>query len=110
MTETVARAVTQDPGVRELAATTLQRATGHLLGLQDPAGWWQGALETNGPMDAEDLLLRHFLGILTPEVTAQAAVWLRSQQRADGTWANFYGAPGGPCTPHEAHGARRLAR
>src|SRR5260370_6766490 len=99
MTETVARAVTQDPGVRELAATTLQRATGHLLGLQDPAGWWQGELETNVTMDAEDLLLRHFLGILTPEVTAEAAGWIRAQQRADGTWGNVYGGPGHLATP-----------
>src|SRR6185503_10588951 len=74
VTETVAPGVAQDLGVRELAAATLQRATDHLLGLQNPAGWWQGELETNVTMDAEDLLLRHFLGILTPEVAREAAI------------------------------------
>lgn len=109
MTETVAPDVPQDLGVRELAATTLQRATDHLLGLQNPAGWWQGELETNVTMDAEDLLLRHFLGILTPEVAGEAAIWIRSQQRADGTWANFYGGPGDLGTTVEAYVALRLA-
>ncbi len=109
MTETVAPGVAQDLGVRELAAATLQRATDHLLGLQNPAGWWQGELETNVTMDAEDLLLRHFLGILTPEVASEAAIWIRSQQRADGTWANFYGGPGDLGTTVEAYVALRLA-
>ncbi len=109
MTETVAPAVPQEAGIAALAATTLGRAAGHLLGLQNPAGWWQGELETNVTMDAEDLLLRHFLGILTPEVTAQAAAWIRSQQRADGTWANFYGGPGNLSTTVEAYVALRLA-
>jgi len=109
VTETVAPGVAQDLGVRELAAATLQRATDHLLGLQNPAGWWQGELETNVTMDAEDLLLRHFLGILTPEVASEAAIWIRSQQRADGTWANFYGGTGDLGTTVEAYVALRLA-
>jgi squalene-hopene/tetraprenyl-beta-curcumene cyclase len=109
VTETVVPAVSQDVGIAALAATTLQRATDHLLGLQNPAGWWQGELETNVTMDAEDLLLRHFLGILTPEVAREAAVWIRSQQRADGTWANFYGGPGDLSTTVEAYVALRLA-
>ncbi|HUN30967.1 MAG TPA: squalene--hopene cyclase [Trebonia sp.] len=96
-------------GTRELAAATLARATDHLLGLQNPAGWWQGELETNVTMDAEDLLLRHFLGILTPDDTAGAAKWIRSQQREDGTWANFYGGPGDLSTTVEAYVALRLA-
>ena len=36
----------------------------HLISRQDPAGWWKGELRTNVTMDAEDLLLRQFLGIL----------------------------------------------
>ena len=51
--------------VRGLAAAALERARTHLLGLQQPAGWWKGELATNVTMDAEDLLLREFLGIRT---------------------------------------------
>ena len=91
------------------AQTTLDRAKAHLLGLQHAEGWWQGELETNVTMDAEDLLLREFLGIRTDQETEEAARWIRSQQRDDGTWANFYGGPGDLSTTVEAWVALRLA-
>ena len=75
-------------------AASLVRATDHLLSGQDAQGWWKGELQTNVTMDSEDLLLRQFLGILTPEIAARAATWIRSQQRQDGTWATFHGGPG----------------
>ena len=53
-------------------------------------------------MDAEDLLLRQFLGILRAGRHRQAARWIRSQQRADGTWATFDGGPGDLSTTVEA--------
>ena len=93
----------------EVAAATLARARDHLLGLQDPRGWWIGELETNVTMDAEDVLLRHFLGILTKTDAEETGVWIRSQQRADGTWANFYGGPGDLSTTVEAYVALKLA-
>jgi squalene-hopene/tetraprenyl-beta-curcumene cyclase len=84
-------------------------AVEHLRSLQDPAGWWKGELQTNVTMDAEDLLLREFLGIRTAERTAAAARWIRSQQRQDGTWANFHGGPADLSTTVEAWVALRLA-
>jgi squalene-hopene/tetraprenyl-beta-curcumene cyclase len=93
----------------ELAKTTLKRATTHLLGLQHSDGWWQGELETNVTMDAEDLLFREFLGVRTAEQTDAAARWIRSCQRADGTWANFRGGDGDLSTTVEAYVALRLA-
>ncbi len=96
-------------GVRAAAAATLARARDHLLGLQDPAGWWKGELETNVTMDAEDLLLREFLGVRTQPQTEAAARWIRSKQRADGTWANFHDGPADLSTTVEAYVALRLA-
>jgi squalene-hopene/tetraprenyl-beta-curcumene cyclase len=96
--------IAADPVARALA-----RARDHLLGLQSPEGWWKGELETNVTMDAEDLLLREFLGIRTAEETARAATWIRSQQRDDGTWANFRGGPGDLSTTIEAYVALKLA-
>jgi len=98
-----------DGDLDEVAAATLTRARDHLLRLQDPRGWWIGELETNVTMDAEDLLLRQYLGILTEDDLQQSAVWIRSQQREDGTWANFYGGPGDLSTTVEAYVALRLA-
>jgi len=95
--------------VLDLARQTLERARDHALGLQHAEGWWQGELETNVTMDAEDLLLREFLGVADDAAIAAAARWIRSQQRDDGTWANFYGGPGDLSTTVEAYLALRLA-
>ena len=81
----------------------------HLLSLQDDGGWWKGELETNVSMDAEDMLLREFLGIREPETT-------RAHGRLDPlpaarrrTWSNFYDGPGDLSTTIEAYVALRLA-
>jgi squalene-hopene/tetraprenyl-beta-curcumene cyclase len=91
------------------AAETLQAAVGYLRGLQHPDGWWKGELQTNVTMDAEDLLLREFLGIRGEVETEEAARWIRSQQRGDGTWANFAGGPADLSTTVEAWVVLRLA-
>jgi squalene-hopene/tetraprenyl-beta-curcumene cyclase len=91
------------------AAAAVDRAVAHLRGLQDPGGWWKGELATNVTMDAEDLLMREFLGIRTAADTEQTARWIRSQQRDDGTWATFHGGPGDLSTTVEAWVALRLA-
>jgi squalene-hopene/tetraprenyl-beta-curcumene cyclase len=110
MTVTHARAQTPDGGsVSDAATHALARARDHLLDLQHEQGWWQGELETNVTMDAEDLLMRHFLGVSDEAHTAAEARWIRSQQRSDGTWATFYGGPGDLSTTIEAYVALRLA-
>ncbi len=91
-----------------VAAATV-RARDHLLGLQSDQGWWKGELETNVTMDAEDLMLRQFLGILTPQVAEETARWIRSQQSESGTWATFHGGPPDLNTTLEAYVALRLA-
>jgi squalene-hopene/tetraprenyl-beta-curcumene cyclase len=99
------------PSARPAAGATeaLERAVRHLRSLQDAEGWWKGELETNVTMDAEDLLMREFLGVRTPEQTRASAAWIRSRQRADGTWATFHGGPGDLSTTVEAYAALRLA-
>jgi len=87
----------------------LERAVAKLLSLQQPEGWWKGELETNVTMDAEDMLLREFLGIREPETTARCAEWIRANQREDGTWSNFHGGPAELSTTIESYVALRLA-
>ncbi|HEV7529870.1 MAG TPA: squalene--hopene cyclase [Solirubrobacteraceae bacterium] len=91
------------------AEMALELAREHLLSLQDEAGWWRVELQTNVTMDAEDMLLREFLGVRRADETERSAAWIRSQQRADGTWTNFYGGPGDLSTTIEAYWALRLA-
>jgi squalene-hopene/tetraprenyl-beta-curcumene cyclase len=102
--------LTQETGSVEVSgsAAAESAARDHLLGLQHQGGWWKGELETNVTMDVEDLLLRQFLGIRTDTETEEAARWIRSQQRADGTWAQFYGGPGDLSTTVEAYVGLKL--
>ena len=94
---------------RDAATRAIQRATDFLLSRQDAEGWWKGDLETNVTMDAEDLLLRQFLGIRDEATTRAAGLFIRGEQREDGTWATFYGGPGELSTTIEAYVALRLA-
>jgi len=96
------------PGPLEAARHAAGRAREHLLALQDPAGWWKGELATNVTMDAEDLLLREFLGIRSPAESEASARWIRSQQREDGTWGTFHGGPPELSTTVEAYVALKL--
>ncbi|MCX5321697.1 squalene--hopene cyclase [Streptomyces sp. NBC_00120] len=91
------------------AASAVRRATDFLLARQDAQGWWKGDLDTNVTMDAEDLLLRQFLGIGDEATTRAAGLFIRGEQRDDGTWATFYGGPGELSTTIEAYVALRLA-
>lgn len=110
MTEQLREPHTAEPaGPDSTALDALRAARDHLLALQDPGGWWKGELQTNVTMDVEDLLLRQFLGIRTERETEEAARWIRSQQRSDGTWATFHGGPGDVSTTTEAYVALRLA-
>ncbi|MFF9198951.1 squalene--hopene cyclase [Streptomyces sp. NPDC014779] len=108
-TTTVAPAFASQGALDKAAALAAERSVAHLLGRQDPEGWWKGDLETNVTMDAEDLLLRRFLGILDPATTRAAALHIRGEQRADGTWATFHGGPAELSTTIEAYVALRLA-
>jgi len=95
--------------VRNDAKAALEQSLEYLISLQDEHGWWRGELQTNVTMDAEDILLREFLGIRRADETERSAAWIRSQQREDGTWANFHGGPGDLSSTVEAYWALRLA-
>ncbi|MCM3886038.1 squalene--hopene cyclase [Frankia sp. R82] len=88
---------------------TLRRGVEHLLNRQDKAGWWKFDLESNTTMDAEDLLLREFLGIRTEAATEASARFIRSRQRSDGAWPLFYGGPGDLSATLESYIGLRLA-
>ena len=91
------------------AAVALERGRDYLLRLQNANGHWKAELETNVAMEAEDLLLRHFLGIGDAETLRRTAAWIRSRQGAEGGWAIFYGGPPDLSATIEAYAALRLA-
>ncbi|MEP9384851.1 squalene--hopene cyclase [Nocardioides sp. KR10-350] len=95
--------------VRGDVRAALDAAVDHLRSRQHADGWWKGDLATNVTMDAEDMLMRHFLGIVDPDDQERSARWIRSQQRADGSWGDYPGAPGTLSTSVEGWVALRLA-
>ena len=80
---------------RDAATRAMRRATDFLLARQDAEGWWKGDLETNVTMDAEDLLLRQFLGILDKPTTHAAGLFIRGEQRV----STQYTDPATVCDP-----------
>ena len=94
-------------------ATTLdravERATGRLLELQHPDGWWVGELESNATMIAQHLFWHHFLGLRTAELDRKVANELLARQRDDGTWAIWFEGPPDLSTTIEAYTALKLS-
>jgi squalene-hopene/tetraprenyl-beta-curcumene cyclase len=91
------------------AAGALARARDFLLAIQHPDGWWKAELETNVTIEAEDILLRHFLGIQREDLLEATAAWIRSRQDADGGWTTYHGGPADVSATVEAYAALRLA-
>ncbi len=91
------------------ARRALERGRDRLLAIQHERGYWKGELETNVTMEAEDLLLREFLGIRDDDILRDTAAWIRSRQGDDGGWAIFHGGPPDLSATIEAYTALRVA-
>jgi len=87
----------------------LERGRDRLLAIQHERGFWKAELETNVTMEAEDLLLREFLGIRDDGILRDTAAWIRSRQGDDGGWAIFHGGPPDLSATIEAYTALRVA-
>ena len=88
---------------------TIRRAQDYLLSVQYPDGFWWGELESNPTMEAEYILLTHFLGVADPERWRKLCRHILDRQREDGTWGQYYGAPGDLSTSTECYFALKLA-
>ncbi|MCC7492421.1 MAG: squalene--hopene cyclase [Fimbriimonadaceae bacterium] len=93
---------------------TLQAGIADALGWlerhQDPRGFWVGALETNPSMEAEWILAMHFLGVRDDPKYPGVVRAILNDQRADGSWENYYEAPAGDIsTTVECYAALRVA-
>lgn len=107
-------AVATDPKKRALPSEeelkgAICRAQARFLQEQSPEGWWWYELESNVTITAEYLMLFRFLGIKDPAKERKMANYILGQQREDGTWGIYYGAPGCVSTTTEAYFALKLA-
>ena len=81
----------------------------YFRGSQHPDGYWWGELESNPTMEAEYLMLSHFLGRKNPERWRKVANYILSKQQEDGSWGQYYEAPGDVSTSVECYFALKLA-
>ncbi|HWE24613.1 MAG TPA: prenyltransferase/squalene oxidase repeat-containing protein, partial [Myxococcales bacterium] len=87
----------------------IERSQGWFAREQYGEGYWWAELESNATMDAEYLLLTHFLGARDEQKWRGVAQDIRNYQREDGSWAMYYGAPGDLSTTIECYFALKLA-
>ena len=87
----------------------VHRSHRYLLSVQHPAGYWWGELESNPTMEAEYLLLTHFLGVADKHRWRKLANYMLSKQREDGSWGQYFEAPGDLSTSVECYFALKLA-
>jgi squalene-hopene/tetraprenyl-beta-curcumene cyclase len=84
-------------------------ATGRLLELQHPGGWWVGELESNATMIAEHLFWLHVLGLRDPDTDRRLANDILARRRDDGTWSNWWEGPADLSTTIESYVALKMA-
>ena len=89
--------------------STIQRSQRYLLSIQYPEGYWWGELETNSTMEAEYLLLTYLLDSVDEERWRKLANHILSRQREDGSWGQYFTAPGDVSTSVECYLALKLA-
>ena len=93
----------------EAVEKTIQRSHRYMRSIQYPEGYWWGELESNPTMEAEYLMLTFFLEEADPKRWHKLANYLMSKQREDGSWGQYFGAPGDVSTSVECYFALKLA-
>ena len=88
---------------------TIHKAQEYMLSIQYEEGFWWGELESNPTMEAEYLMLTHILGVRDRQRWRKIANYILSRQQEDGSWVQYYGAPGNLSTSVECYTALKLA-
>ena len=87
----------------------LERTQDYFFRTQHEDGYWWGELESNPTMEAEYIMLTHFMGADEGNRILRVAEDIRRRQSEDGSWRMYYGAPGDLSTSIECYFALKLA-
>ena len=86
-----------------LSAEKLRRAIHYALNIQHSEGYWVAPLDSNSTMEAEYLLLMHYLGLDDPHKRQQLVNHILAQQQDEGSWTLYYQGPGDLSTTVECY-------
>ena len=92
-----------------MVARSIRRSQDYFRATQHTEGYWCGELESNPTMEAEYLMLSQFLGRVDRERWRKIANYILSKQSDDGSWGQYYQAPGDLSTSVECYFALKLA-
>ena len=90
-------------------ADAIERSQDYLSGEQYGEGYWWGELESNPTMEAEYMLMTYFLEQVDQERWRKLTNQILRCQREDGSWGQYYQAPGDVSTSVECYFALKLA-
>ncbi len=105
----IANEVSKLYGLQDAVSTAVSRSHRYFARTQAREGYWWGELESNSTMEAEYLMLTHFLGIGDADTWRKLVNRLLESQREDGTWGQYYGSPGDLSASVECYFALKLA-
>ncbi|MQF69004.1 squalene--hopene cyclase [SAR202 cluster bacterium AD-804-J14_MRT_500m] len=88
---------------------TIQRCQQYMLQIQYDEGFWWGELESNPTMEAEYLMLSYLLELEDQDRWTMISNHILSRQQDDGSWAQYFNAPGNLSTSVECYFALKLA-
>ncbi|MFQ6121545.1 MAG: squalene--hopene cyclase [Dehalococcoidales bacterium] len=89
---------------------TITKAQDYLLSRQSQEGYWVGELEADVTVAAGYIPLIYFMtGEIDPERQRKIVNYVKSKQRADGSWSSYYGGPGDLNVTIQAYFALKLA-
>ena len=103
------RNITKEKVGQDALARALRIGQDYFRRSQHREGYWCGQLESNTTMEAEYLMLAHFLGRVDPERWRKLANYILSKQRDDGSWGQYFDSPGDLSTSIESYFALKLA-
>ena len=88
---------------------TVRGIQDYLLDRQLPDGEWMAELEANAFLNAEYIMLMHFLEDVNQDVQRRMADYLLNTQLPEGGWPVYYGGPPHLSTSVEAYFSLKLA-
>ena len=94
---------------RPAVVVAIKNTQNYFRGCQYNEGYWWAELESNVTMASEYLLLSYYLGKSDKNRWRKACNYILSKQREDGSWGQYYQAPGDVSTSVEAYLALKLA-
>ena len=105
---TVTQQNTSETPSQEAVEQAIRRCQAYFGRTQYPEGYWWEELESNATMEAEHLMLCYFLGREDQERWRKVSNFILSKQREDGSWGQYFEAPGDLSTSVECYFALKL--